>query len=370
VPAADLAGGLTSGGGAAVAVAAPPQPPETGMTGLPGREPPRDEALGRLVFNRRERLSRLLLFVKPLFVLPLLLWISLYRAAAVVCAFLAFWAILFTGRYPPGLFGFVRGYVSSHYRIASYFPLLLSDEWSAGEQHPVRFEIEPPGQQSRLLLVFAKLPAMVLGVFYGIASAGTWLLTLVAIPMWFAILITGKYPTPVRNWALGVLQWSTRVTAWQFMMSDDWRMFGSSLKVRLPSIVAAYTLPAFMMWFTFWGPTLDLSSLFSVDEGMEVVDAFMIAGRDGDTPAARSLSDPRTISDQQLAALLQRDDLFRGYENASVDGWFRQTGTRGDTLQLQGTLRYSDGLEGQFLAFLIRRSGVWLIEGITIAPQN
>jgi len=326
-----------------------------------------DGVNGRLLFEGPERLSRLLLFVKFLGFIPLVLWLVIYRAAALVVTFIAFWAILFSGRYPPGLFGFVRGYVSSHYRVYSYFPLLLSDGWTAGENHPLKFVIEPAPQQSRLLLIFTKLPAMVLGVVYGIASIGTSFLMLLAVPLWFVILLTGRYPAGLRRFALSVLQWSARVTAWQFLMSDDWRMFGSSLKVRIPSIVAAYAFPAFWMWLTFFSPPIELAGgLFGVDEGMAVVDAFMQAGRDGDTFTATRLVDSRSVSDAQIAAQLQRRDLFDGYERATLKRWFRQAGTAGDVLQLEGELRYSGGGRGTFFAFLVKRQGAWLIQGIVI----
>jgi uncharacterized protein DUF4389 len=232
---------------------------------------------------------------------PLSIWLAVYRAAALVVAFLAFLAILLTGRYPPGLFGFVRGYVASQYRVYSYFPLLLSDGWTAGENHPLNFVIEPQPRQSRLLLVFVKLPAMILGAFFGIASFATSLLTFLAIPMWFAILFAGSYPSGVRRFAMAMLQWSTRVTAWQFFMSDDWAMFGRTMKVRLPSIAAAYIFPALWIWFAFFSGGLKLDgglwgSLLGIGDAKAVVDAFMVAGRDGDNDAAQALIDTRSVS--------------------------------------------------------------------------
>ena len=66
--------------------------------------------------------NRLPLFVKWLFAIPLYLLLVFYGIAALIVPFLAFWAILFTGRFPEGLFGFVRGYFQYSYHVFSYFP--------------------------------------------------------------------------------------------------------------------------------------------------------------------------------------------------------------------------------------------------------
>ena len=71
-----------------------------------------------------ESLSRLLIFVKWLLVIPsaiVYLFVALIAGFAV---FLAFFAILFTGRYPRGLFDFVTGAYRWGYRINAYLWLL------------------------------------------------------------------------------------------------------------------------------------------------------------------------------------------------------------------------------------------------------
>jgi hypothetical protein len=323
---------------------------------------------GTLTFTGPARLSRLLLFFKWLFFIPLVLWLLVYRAAALVVAFLAFLAILINGRYPPGLFNFVRGYVASHYRVYSYFPLLLSDEWSAGQKNPLNFVMEPQAQQSRLLLVFVKLPMMVLGAFYGIASFGTWVLTLFAVPMWFAILFTGRYPRPARRFSLSVLQWSARVTAWQFFMSDDWALFGKTMKVRVPAVAAAIIFPAFVMWWTIAGPKTNFAYDFlGVTGAKDAVAEFMVAARDGDTDRAMALTDPETVSNAQLNALLQKRELFATYESLSVTGFFREKSTAfGDRMRLNGNVTYTSGPKGRYEVVLVKRRGEWRIQSILL----
>ena len=75
-----------------------------------------------------ERLSRLLIFVKWLFVIPtaIVYWIVSWIAGIVL--FLAFFAILFTGRYPRSLFDFMTGTMRWSNRISAYL-LLLTDAY-------------------------------------------------------------------------------------------------------------------------------------------------------------------------------------------------------------------------------------------------
>ena len=49
--------------------------------------------------------------------------------AAIVIVVLAWFAILFTGRYPRGMFEFVEGVFRWHVRVAGYAFLLVTDRY-------------------------------------------------------------------------------------------------------------------------------------------------------------------------------------------------------------------------------------------------
>lgn len=79
-----------------------------------------------------EKLSRGLLLLKVflgwLYVgIPhgIMLW--LYGIAVSVVTFIAFWAILFTGKYPRGMFDFVVGYIRWTTRVNAYLTLLRDE---------------------------------------------------------------------------------------------------------------------------------------------------------------------------------------------------------------------------------------------------
>lgn len=80
-----------------------------------------------------ERLSRGLAVLKLLFGwlyagIPHGIVLGFYGIAAGVVTFVAFWVILFTGKYPRGMFDFVVGYMRWNIRVDTYL-YLMRDEY-------------------------------------------------------------------------------------------------------------------------------------------------------------------------------------------------------------------------------------------------
>jgi len=75
-----------------------------------------------------ERLSRLLIFVKWLLIIPHLIVLCLVGVAYLVTLIIAWFAVLFTGRYPDGLWQFGQGVMRWTLRVEVYI-LLLRDEY-------------------------------------------------------------------------------------------------------------------------------------------------------------------------------------------------------------------------------------------------
>lgn len=61
------------------------------------------------------------LFWKGILLIPHFIVLSFLMVGVVVVVFLSWWAILFTGRYPRGMFGFVTGVTRWYFRVQGYF---------------------------------------------------------------------------------------------------------------------------------------------------------------------------------------------------------------------------------------------------------
>jgi hypothetical protein len=48
---------------------------------------------------------------------------------------------------------------------------------------------------------------------------------LTTVVAWFAILLTGRYPAALYDFAVGVLRWTTRVEAYLLLLDDDYPPF-------------------------------------------------------------------------------------------------------------------------------------------------
>jgi len=71
-----------------------------------------------------EKLSRLSTFFRFILVIPQMIVLWLVGIIAGIMMFFAWWAILFTGKYPKGLFNFVAGYLRWSTRVSGYSSLL------------------------------------------------------------------------------------------------------------------------------------------------------------------------------------------------------------------------------------------------------
>jgi hypothetical protein len=74
-------------------------------------------------------LNRWLPLVKWLLAIPHYIVLFFLDIAALVAVIVAWFTILFTGRYPRGLFGFVEGVVRWHNRVIGYALTLVTDSY-------------------------------------------------------------------------------------------------------------------------------------------------------------------------------------------------------------------------------------------------
>ena len=174
-----------------------------------------------------ERLSRLLIFVKWLLIIPHAIVLMFVGMAQYVVTFVAFFAILITGKYPRGMWEFSLGVMRWTANVNAYVSLQRDEypPFSSGDHYPVRLELDYPRRLSRLL-IFVKwlfvIPSAFVYLFVAlIASFAVFL-------AFFAILITGRYPRGLFDFVTGSYRWGYRINAYLWLLTDAYPPFRMS----------------------------------------------------------------------------------------------------------------------------------------------
>ena len=190
------------------------------------------------------QLSRGLWLVKWLLALPHVVVLAFLWLAFAVLTVVAFFAILFTGRYPRGIFDFNVGVLRWTWRVGFYAytaigtdrypPFSLDDE----PDYPARLEIAYPEQLSRgLVLVKWWLLAiphyLVIAIFFGgwgwlspaSVNVDLSLATILVVIAGVWLLVTTRYPRDVFKLLVGMNRWALRVAAYATLMRDEYPPF-------------------------------------------------------------------------------------------------------------------------------------------------
>jgi hypothetical protein len=203
----------------------------------------------RLEGDLSPQLSRWLWLVKWLLIIPhaivlFFLWIAFF-----VLTVVTFFAILFTGRYPRGIFDFNVGVLRWTWRVGYYsYSALGTDRYppftlAEVPDYPARVSVEYPQELSRgLVLVKWWLLALphylIIGVFTGGAFAGynqangndAWaygsgLIGLLVCIAGLALLFANRYPRGLYDLVMGMNRWVFRVGAYAALMTDAYPPF-------------------------------------------------------------------------------------------------------------------------------------------------
>jgi Domain of unknown function (DUF4389) len=192
-------------------------------------------------------LSRGLWLVKWLLAIPhYIVLVFLWIAFAIVTV-IAFFAILFTGRYPRGLFDFNVGVLRWSWRVGYYsYSALGTDRYPpfslAAGDYPAELTVRYPEQLSRgLVLVKWWLLAIPHYVIIGLFGGGWWLgwwqpadarwigrpglIGLLVLFAAVALLFTGRYPATIYAFVMGLNRWVYRVIAYATLMTDEYPPF-------------------------------------------------------------------------------------------------------------------------------------------------
>jgi hypothetical protein len=167
-----------------------------------------------------------------------------------VLTFFAWISILFTGRYPRGIFDFNVGVLRWTWRVGFYaYSALATDRYPPftlqDVDYPARLTVAYPKQLSRgLALIKWWLLAIPHYIIVGMFTSGLWawtmnnhvaddavtkvgggLIGILAIIAAFILLFTGRYPRGLFDFLMGLNRWVLRVGTYVSLMHDDYPPF-------------------------------------------------------------------------------------------------------------------------------------------------
>jgi hypothetical protein len=215
--------------------------------------------------------SRGLWLIKWLLLIPHILVLFFLWVAFAVVTVIAFFAILFTGRYPESLFDFNVGVMRWSWRVHYYgYWALGTDRYppftlAEVPDYPAHLDVAYPERLSRGLIFVKWLLALphflVLAIFVGGglwlgtrgggaddawdngSNAGWSLVGLLVLIAAIMLLFTGRYPKPIYDLILGMDRWALRVGAYAALMTDRYPPFRLDQGGTDPGSQPAWPLP-------------------------------------------------------------------------------------------------------------------------------
>jgi hypothetical protein len=152
------------------------------------------------------------------------------QLVAEILLIVGWFAALFTGHLPDGIANFVAGVHRYQFRVTT-FVLFLREQYpgfgipsgyAEPGGDPAWLQIAPPQSLSRLAVLFRVILAIPQALFGFLLYIAVYLAMVVAF---FAVLITGSWPSGLRKFVVDVLFWANRLNAWYSLLADPYPPF-------------------------------------------------------------------------------------------------------------------------------------------------
>ncbi len=189
----------------------------------------------KLSIQYQEKYSRGELLLRTFFgwlyiIIPhgfLLLFAGLWGA---ILQFVAFWIILFTGRYPESMFEFQVGLLKWNVRLSARM-YNVSDGYPAfgikGTDDLTDLSVPYPEKVSRGLtlvrllfgIIYVYIPHGFILIFRGLFVG------ILQFLAWWVVLFTAEYPKTMHEWVVGQVRWTMRLNLYMMYMTDTYPPF-------------------------------------------------------------------------------------------------------------------------------------------------
>lgn len=166
--------------------------------------------------------NRATVFFRLLLAIPWMIVIYAWGLVAYLAAVASWFAMMFTGRHPVGLYDFLAGFLRFSGRSGGWM-LLMTDEWPGfspkeDPDYPIEITVDPPQVSYSRSKTFFKLvlyfPQMLIG--YGISL----IVQAAAFVAWWRIVFTGKQSATMHDALRVSLAYQLRSTGFLLLLTE------------------------------------------------------------------------------------------------------------------------------------------------------
>ena len=177
-----------------------------------------------------EQRDRLTTFFRFLIAIPWLIMAALYGIAAFLAAIVAWFTIVFTGKYPPGLYEFIASAIRLMTRVNG-FTWLMTDtmppfDGAEHAEYPVRVTIPPA------LAEYDRVKALIRIIFlipvYIIASILGFVQEVVGFVAWLVIVATGKQVPGLHELLMMAAAYQARALSYFLLVTEEFPPFSET----------------------------------------------------------------------------------------------------------------------------------------------
>ncbi len=173
------------------------------------------------VSGEREKISVILRYF---YVIPIMIVATVFGIGAWFAAVIAWFALVFTGRYPQGLYEFNAKYLRLVTRANAYYWLetdrMPPFNGDADDSYPVRLAVPAPQASYDRVKVGLRFIFLIPALIVAYVASLIGLLT--AVVAWFTIVFGGEVSESMEKLTATALASVTRATAYALLLTDEY----------------------------------------------------------------------------------------------------------------------------------------------------